>query len=213
MPRPQTIIFDLDGTLIDSAPGILAAFASVLGSRGIAPQVPLNSGLIGPPLAETFMRLTGIDDVDALAGLIEDFKPSYDAAGVAATLAYPGIDALLADLQGAGKVLYIATNKRLRPTGRIVERLGWAPRFRAVHAIDMYPVRLPNKAALLSRLLHEHALAPTDCLYVGDKREDGEAAGAHGMPFIGVDWGYNDAAWPGGWETAASPAALARALL
>ena len=76
---PTDILFDLDGTLIDSSPGILASFARVLEANGLAPAVPLEASLIGPPLAVTLRQVSGVRDEALLARLVDAFKADYDA--------------------------------------------------------------------------------------------------------------------------------------
>jgi len=75
------ILFDLDGTLIDSAPTILSCFARVLEKRGMHPKCELTHSLIGPPLIETLRRISGIDDPEILQGLADNFKRYYDEVG------------------------------------------------------------------------------------------------------------------------------------
>lgn len=86
--------------------------------------------------------------------------------------------------------LHIATNKRILPTRRIVEHLGWGTHFAGVHALDGYAPALAHKAAMLQRL-HAALAGPGPApLYVGDRAEDAEAAQASGMPFLWAAWGY-----------------------
>ncbi|MBK9625778.1 MAG: HAD hydrolase-like protein [Rhodocyclaceae bacterium] len=153
MSAHHTVIFDLDGTLVDSAPGIIAAFRAVLAAHQIAPHVPLNDSLIGPPLAETLTRLTGETDGARLAQLTEDFKAAYDGDGVNATAAYAGVDALLEKLVARQQKLFVATNKRIAPTRAIVERLHWSAHFSSLYALDIYKPRLADKGALLCSLV------------------------------------------------------------
>jgi phosphoglycolate phosphatase len=185
-------VFDLDGTLIDSAPGILAAFAASLHETGIEPQVTLAHKLIGPPLTETLMRISGSTDAALVQRLADNFKRHYDTAGVAATLAYPGIDAMLDQLVEAGIPMHIGTNKRLSVTHAILENLGWKNRFVSVYALDMTEPRLPGKTQLLTKQIEEQRLAPSQTLYVGDKREDGHAADANKLAFYYASWGYGE---------------------
>jgi phosphoglycolate phosphatase len=188
----KTLVFDFDGTLIDSAPGILDAFAAALQETGIVAQVPLDSNLIGPPLQETLMRLSGSDDVAVIGTLTERFKQHYDNSGVAATHAYPGITAMLDHFAQSGAVMHIATNKRLGVTHSILEHLGWQGRFDSVYALDMVEPRLQGKTQLLAKQISEQQLDPAATIYIGDKREDGEAAGANALEFFYASWGYGE---------------------
>lgn len=216
MPRYPHILFDLDGTLIDSAPAILASFRDAFAQTGIAPARAIDASVIGPPLNETLQLLSGSADAALIARLAEAFKASYDSTGYQATAAYPGVGELLAALAGAGLTLSIATNKRLHPTRLILDHLGWDGYFAQVYALDLFTPRLPNKAAMIARLLADQGIAREDAIYIGDRSEDGESADANGLSFIAVTWGYGslnaDEMRPG-WQAAAQPAALAALLL
>ncbi len=185
-------IFDFDGTLIDSAPAILSAFASALKETGLTPQVELDDRLIGPPLAETLSRISGSNDTVLIQTLTERFKAHYDRDGVTATDAYPGIEQLLQRLSAEGFVLHIATNKRLSATQSILDHLEWRQYFSSVYALDMVEPRLSSKAALLQKQLAELGLSPLHACYIGDKLEDGQAAAANSLRFHYAAWGYGD---------------------
>ncbi len=216
MPRPAHILFDLDGTLIDSAPAILASFREAFAQTGIAPARVIDDSVIGPPLNETLQLLSGSSDPAVLAGLAEAFKASYDSEGYKATAAFAGVGALLAELARAGKRLSIATNKRILPTRLILEHLGWREHFAHVYALDLFTPRLPDKAAMIARLLADQGIAKDQAIYIGDRSEDGESADANGLPFIAVTWGYGSLSaeeMRPGWRAAAQPKALGALLL
>jgi len=185
----MNILFDLDGTLVDSAPSILAGFGAVVARHAITPQVPLDSRLIGPPLLPTLQRITGMNDTEALQAMAATFKASYDQEGYRLTAVYPGIDAALRALVQRA-TLYIVTNKRIHPTRLILDHLGWAPLFTGVYAQDAYSPPLPSKAAVIGHVLQAHSIDPASALYVGDRAEDGEAATANGLRFAWATWGY-----------------------
>lgn len=216
MPRHPHILFDLDGTLIDSAPAILASFREAFARTGITPARSIDDSVIGPPLVETLQLLSGSDDPALVAGLAEAFKASYDSEGYKATAAFAGVGELLAELAGARLTLSIATNKRIHPTRLILEHLGWSRHFANVYALDLFTPRLPDKAAMIARLLADQNIAREQAIYIGDRSEDGESADANGLPFIAVTWGYGslstDEMRPG-WRAAAQPEALGALLL
>lgn len=188
----NNLIFDFDGTLINSAPGILNAFAAALRETGIAPCVPLDHRLIGPPLTETLRRLSGCDDDALIQSLTEGFKRHYDTTGVITTDAYPGVEAMLKHFADAGIAMHISTNKRISVTRAILDHLEWGDLFASVYALDMVTPRLPGKTQLLAKQLAEQQLDPASTIYVGDKYEDGEAAEANGLTFHYASWGYGD---------------------
>lgn len=188
----DTIIFDFDGTLIDSAVGILATFSAVLNAAGIKPAVPLDSRLIGPPLQPTMSKLTGPVAPEKLDALVEDFKLRYADIGVARTPAYPAAESTLKQLAAHGKTLYLATNKRAQPTLALLEKFGWGHLFRRVYCIDSHQPAFSDKTAMLRQLLHENTLSAERCLYIGDTRGDYLSASACGIDFAAALWGYGD---------------------
>lgn len=216
MARYQHIIFDLDGTLIDSAPAILASFREAFAQAGLAPVRAIDDSIIGPPLTETLQLLAGSHDPALIARLSEAFKASYDSEGYKATAAFDGVGALLASLAGAGRTLSIATNKRIHPTRLILDHLGWRRHFTHIYALDRFPVRLPDKAAMIGRLLADQGIPHAEAIYIGDRSEDGESADANGLPFVAVTWGYGSltpAELRAEWRMAARPEALGALLL
>jgi len=209
-------LFDLDGTLIDSAPAILASFREAFARAGVAPVRAIDASVIGPPLVETLQLLAGRTDAALIDTLAGHFKASYDTTGYQATAAYAGVGEMLARLKGAGRYLAIATNKRLHPTGLILAHLGWDGYFDAVYALDRFTPRLPDKAAMIARLVADEGVPRDGAVYIGDRSEDGESADANALPFIAATWGYGSieaAAMAGHWRAAASPAELGALLL
>lgn len=184
------IVFDLDGTLIDSSPSILSAFAATLSLHDIRPAVQLESSIIGPPLREILGKLAATTDPVLLDALGATFKNHYDTQGYKSTSVFAGISAMLLELGRRSIPLYIATNKRLRPTRLIVDHLGWAERFRGVYSLDCIVPHLLNKAAMLRHVLGEVGIDPAQTFYVGDKLEDGFAADENALPFVAACWGY-----------------------
>lgn len=186
----SAIVFDLDGTLIDSAESILASMAATLAGRGLAPVVPLEPTLVGPPLLTTLARITGSSDQVLLQELAQEFKDRYDSEGYRLTRVYIGIHDMLGVLRASGRQLLIATNKRLRPTRLIVEHLGWSEWFTAIGCLDMRQPAYPSKSAMLANLLADAGIAPAHGVLVGDTDGDARAAAACGLRYVHVAWGY-----------------------
>ena len=202
MSEFKNLVFDLDGTLIDSSSSILEGLRGAFAACGRLPAEPLAAELIGPPLGETLARLAATEDEAVLRPLAEAFKAHYDSVGYRLTEVFPGVAEMLAALAAVGYPMFVATNKRLRPTLLILHHLGWAPLFRGVHALDAFEPPLRDKSAMLGRILGIHGLAPAATLYIGDRDEDGAAAAANAMPFAWASWGY------GGGRQATPPAWL-----
>lgn len=216
MPRYPHVLFDLDGTLIDSAPAILASYREAFAAAGRTPVMPIDAGIVGPPLLETLEMLTGSTEPALIAELAAHFKASYDTTGYRQTAAYDGVGDMLARMAAGGCRLAIATNKRLHPTRLILQHLGWAGHFDAVYALDMFEPRLPDKATMIARLMADRGIPRDIAVYVGDRSEDGESADANHLPFLAATWGYGslDAAeMAPHWRAITSPAALAELIL
>lgn len=189
-PNSHHIIFDLDGTLIDSSPSILAAFKGAFLKANLQPMKPLTPEIIGPPLKETLKNLLGENDVEKIDQLAEFFKESYDTEGYKQTQVFAGVEHLLAELSKT-KPLYIATNKRIKPTLLILKHLGWQPYFKGVYALDMPEAAAKNKAELIAYVLKTHAIQTTEAIYIGDRVEDKKAALANHLSFCYAKWGYD----------------------
>jgi len=186
------LLFDLDGTLIDSAPSILESFAHAFEAVGIVPQYPLTSEIIGPPLMETLTRLSGESDNALLQKLAVSFKQHYDSEGFKKTVVYPNIQPLLETISQSDTSLYIATNKRYLPTTKIMQHLGWTHFFRDIFALDFFEPPLASKPVMLQKILADLQLEPSQTLYIGDRYEDGLAADHNNLDFVMVTWGYLD---------------------
>lgn len=191
---PGLAVFDLDGTLIDSAPGILAAMADCLADHGIAPAAPLHAGLIGPPLLPTLAAISGRNDAALLAQLAESFKRRYDTDGFRLTQPYPGVDDSLRTLRARGWTLAIATNKRARPTASILAHLQWTDLFVRVSTLDTPSPPFADKTAMLADLQARCAGATGEAVMVGDTDGDAAAAEACAMAYCHVGWGYGEPA-------------------
>ena len=184
------ILFDFDGTLVDSAPAILSCFTRVLEVHGLSAMTAIDSSLIGPPLRQTLATLSGSDDAALLDALSATFKDVYDSEACLETPAYAGCQQTLERLHEQGFSLSIATNKRLLPTQRILSALGWQGLFGEVLASDSYPTRYKDKAGMIAVLLERCGVASSSAVYIGDTVADGRAAAANAVEFWPVAWGY-----------------------
>jgi phosphoglycolate phosphatase len=187
----QHIIFDLDGTLIDSSPSILAAFEGAFLKAHLQAVKPFSPEIIGPPLKETLKILLGDDDPEKIGMLAALFKEQYDTVGYKKTSVFAGVEHLLKALAATETPLYIATNKRIKPTLLILEHLGWLPYFKAVYALDMPEAQAKTKTELIAYVLKKHEIQPADAFYIGDRQEDKKAALANMLQFCYAKWGYD----------------------
>lgn len=211
----KSVIFDLDGTLIDSSPSILECFEGVLKEANLQTRVTLDHSVIGPPLRQTLMNLTGLPAGDSLENLVVSFQTIYDTEGYKATHIYPGVEDMLLKFASMKIPMAIATNKRRNPTVKILEHLGWDHYFWRVGTLDAPSIAHPDKSALIRHMIDERRLTANESIYLGDKWEDGEAAAANDMQFFAANWGYGKwetNAMPTGWRLIPSPAKLTEQL-
>jgi phosphoglycolate phosphatase len=184
------VIFDLDGTLIDSAPSILASMQVAFNEAGIKPVRPLTSDLIGPPLTVAMNSMLTSATSEKLPILIEGFKRHYDESGYLESQLYEGIFDMLKELKHMGLRLYIATNKRIIPTRKIIEYFGWSTLFDGVYALDHFKPALQNKTSMLQQLRQQMPDISDRSIYVGDRFEDADAAKTNRLCFFWASWGY-----------------------
>ena len=177
------ILFDLDGTLTDSGPGIMKAGQYALRAFGIERDWRELSFFVGPPLSETFAHFVSAENVDAA---VAKFREYYQQDGWLDNAPYPGIPALLAHLKSEGKRLFVATSKLDTMAERILEHFGLAPYFDAICGApegDKEAGKKVNvvKAALKAASCNGAHLAGLDVigvLYGYGSREELTAAGA-----------------------------------
>lgn len=186
----KNIIFDLDGTLIDSSSSILASFNEAFQSQGLRPVLPLTADIIGPPLGQTLDQLLGYVNPTLRAKLTDAFKRHYDEVSHQKTTVFDGVEILLRELAAKDVVMYVATNKRIYPTRLIVQHLGWDAWFAGVYSPDSFKPVFSTKAAVIRHIVRSHCLDKKSTLYVGDRDEDAVAAADAMVTFRRVDWGY-----------------------
>ncbi|MGC2779976.1 MAG: HAD hydrolase-like protein, partial [Bradyrhizobium sp.] len=190
MSPVRSVLLDLDGTLIDSRPGIAASTLAALRSLGHAPDDTLNvTAVIGPPLQDMLRVLLQAHGDDRVDEAVVAYRQHYGEIGLFGSALYPGIREALQEMHGAGLRIYLATSKREVFARRILEHLDLASHFQAIHG-SVPSGALDHKPELLAHILTERNIAASDSLMVGDRRHD--VAGAHAvrMRSLGVLWGY-----------------------
>ncbi len=189
-----TVVFDLDGTLVDTAPDLLAALNHVLGHLGLAPvALPAVATMIGhgaramieTGLAQQGAALSPADMDRAFERFIGHYVDNIAVGSRPYTGAPEALDALAAG--GAG--LAVCTNKRQDLSDRLLGALDLTPRFRAIVGADRTVRRKPDAGHVLQAIA-EAGGEPRRALFVGDSRTDERAARNAGLPFIFVPFGY-----------------------
>jgi phosphoglycolate phosphatase len=185
------VLFDLDGTLIDSAPDLAGAANRLRAEHGLAP-LPLEQlrPMVGAGARGMVGVAFGVAPGEARFEPLRDaFLAHYEAGLLDLTHPFDGVDAMLSDLEAAGIPWGIVTNKATRFTSPIVAGLGLVKRAAVVVCGDTTPHSKPHPEPLL-HAARAMGLEPASVAYVGDDLRDAQAARAAGMPMIAATWGY-----------------------
>jgi phosphoglycolate phosphatase len=192
----RIVVFDLDGTLVDTAPDLISALNHVLDSEGL-PPVPAQSArtMIGAgarKLIERGLEIEGramsVADIDRLT---RDFIDYYAAHIADASRPFDGLEAALDELQAQGYRFAVCTNKLEWLSKRLLDALGLSPRFSAICGADTFGVAKPDPAILQQTVARAGATL-SGAIMVGDAGPDVGVARRAGIPVIGVEFGYTD---------------------
>ncbi len=187
----KDILFDLDGTLTDSGPGIIRCFQITLSHFGLpVPEAHALRVCVGPPLRDSFLHFGVLPK--HLEEAVEVYRKHYLAEGQYENFPYPGIADTLRELKAQGHRLFIATSKPEAMAVDILTRFGLAPYFDIICGATPDGSR-NTKSAVIAHLLGQLETAE-NLIMVGDTIFDVEGAKAHGIPTVAVTWGYGDAA-------------------
>jgi phosphoglycolate phosphatase len=196
MTSIRTIVFDLDGTLVDTAPDLIAALNFVLEREGM-PPVPLHAArtMIGAgarKLIERGLELDGrVTSVEDISRLTNDFIDYYADHIADASRPFEGLESALDDLSGRGYRFAVCTNKLEWLSKLLLDQLGLSARFAAICGADTFGVSKPDPAILRQTI----ALAGgqlSSAIMVGDAGPDIGVARRAGIPVIGVEFGYTE---------------------
>ncbi len=186
------VLVDLDGTLIDPAPGVVASCRWALASLG-RDALPDDDLLwmIGPPIRASFAKLLGGPaDVEAALSAYRDY---FGSRGLTEASIYVGVPEVLAELQTAhAGALFVCTSKSAPFAIQTVEHFGLGRFFRGVYGAEPGG-RFEDKGDLIAHILTAEELSAPDTCMVGDRLHDVVAARRHDMPAVGVTWGYGSA--------------------
>lgn len=187
------MLFDLDGTLLDSLPGIEFSIRAAFEACKLPMQRHDLRDTIGPPIRDILLRVAG-DGVDQgqLDALEAAFRISYDAHGWQRTVCFPGGAEVVRTAQGRGHRLFVVSNKPRAVSLRILQEIGILSCFERVVTRDSRVPPYPDKAAMIAALLNDCPLSPGNCLFIGDTMEDATAAISTGVPFAFVTHGYGN---------------------
>ena len=191
-----TIAFDLDGTLVETAPDLIGALNLMLAERGL-PAVPLSSArhLVGlgarVMLEHGFAEAGAPYDAGEMPLMVERFVELYRDRIADQSHVFPGVVAALDDLQVLGARFVVCTNKRTDLSIELLDKLGLLSRFAAVVGPDAASRRKPDPAHLLESIARAGG-DPARALMVGDSINDVLPAQAAGVPVVAVSFGYTE---------------------
>jgi phosphoglycolate phosphatase len=196
MNSVRTVVFDLDGTLVDTAPDLISALNFVLDREGM-PAVPLKSArmLIGAGVRKLLERGLEVDgrhaSVEDITRLTDDFIEYYAAHIADASRPFDGLESALDDLEARGYRFAVCTNKLEWLSKLLLDRLGLSARFAAICGADTFGVAKPDPAILQQTVARAGGQLSTTIM-VGDAGPDIGVARRAGIPVIGVEFGYTD---------------------
>lgn len=186
----RVVLLDLDGTLSDSRPGIEACFRHTLLALGHDPAAASDlTWAVGPPIAVSIRQLLAPFGDDRVDEALAIYRARYSEVGIYDCAAYPGVTAMLDGLRDAGRAMCIATSKRRDFAERVMDFLGLRSYVRGVYGA-VPGGGLDRKQDLLAHILTEEHFAAGDCVMLGDRYHDIEAAKANAIRSIGALWGY-----------------------
>lgn len=194
MPTPATIVFDLDGTLIDTAPDLAATVNELLRRRGRRvlqlSEIRTMIGQGARAMMAAGMKATGaVASPGELDGMIDEFIDYYSDNIAVGSEVFPGVEAALDRLEADGYRLAMCTNKHEGLSKKLVARLGLEHRFASLVGGDTLAVRKPDPRHLTETIVRAGGDV-SRAILVGDSISDVSAAKAAGVPVIGVSFGY-----------------------
>jgi phosphoglycolate phosphatase len=194
---PPLVVFDLDGTMIDTAPDLIASLNHVLVGEGLAPiAVDEATAMIGRGARVLIERGFAQNGVAAPGGradaLFQIFLTHYTAHIADASAPYPGLISALDRLAAQGWQFAVCTNKLERLSRQLLDALSLTHRFQAICGADTFAMHKPDPGHLLGTIAAARG-RPDRAIMVGDSRTDIDTAKAAGIPVIAVDFGYTEA--------------------
>jgi len=188
----RSIIFDLDGTLIDSFPGIVESLKYAVAQVNPSLDLTELKTHIGPPLQEMLFRMWPGLAEEVMNEVLRKFRFDYNNRGCLFSVAYPGIPEALDQFHSAGITLFVLTNKPEAPTRRILAHLALESHFREILSPDSIQPPLSSKSEGALLLAKKHSLIASETLIVGDSPDDLKAARAVGFAFMEAGYGYGE---------------------
>ncbi len=188
----KNILFDLDGTLIDSAPGIEASFYFAYKKVYNTSCPQTITTFIGPPIDQVLTAVNGEANLEIINRFVDAFKQHYDIDGYKKSKLYEDVELVLEVLLKNKFKLFIATNKRLKPTKLLLDYLSIDKYFKDIYCPDILELQFKNKTDLIAYILKTNSLLLTETIMIGDTKHDGLAADENKLDFALVEYGYGE---------------------
>lgn len=182
----QAVLFDLDGTLLDSAPDIIDAFTDTLSRYGKTATPQQLRSFLGPPLRDSFAQLLPPEQIEPAVAL---YRAHYDAGNGRLTSVYPGVSEMLAALRAAGYLVCLATSKQRSTAEWLLREKGLAGYFNWIGGAAE-DNSLDTKTAVMRHVLSRPLLLEKRAIMVGDRENDLRGAADCGIPALGALYGY-----------------------
>ncbi len=191
-PLYDAILFDLDGTIIDSGAGVTNSVRYALVKMGRpVPSYEVLKTFVGPPLTESFMRECAMTAEEAEYA-VDCYREYYTDRGIRENKVYAGVPEMLTALKARGETLMLATSKPEPFARKILDELGLLSSFDFVGGASFDAGRR-EKEDVIAYLLKETGVDPARCRMVGDRLYDVRGAALFGIPTVGAVWGYGSA--------------------
>jgi len=188
----KNILFDLDGTIVDSYPGIQQSFNYSFEKIYHTECKHNIRSFVGPPIKDIFVEVTNEKDESKITLFVNLFKEKYDTGFYENSILYDGITGLFNLLKEKDINLYIATNKRSVPTILILKALDIFKYFKKVYCSDSNFKKYNDKSGMINQILLDEDLDPLETVYVGDTVHDMVAAQNNKLNFIYAEYGFGE---------------------
>lgn len=186
------ILFDLDGTVIDSKPGILRCIKHALDNHAVPCPDEILDKMVGPPFRTSMNELLGVHDEELICVLIEEYRGEYNDSGLQTSVVYDGVESLLSRLKNDGYVLAIATSKPYMFSKKIIDMLGLDEYFDFIGAASS-DSSMESKSDVINHVLDSLGVQDkSEVLMIGDRLYDIVGAKKSGLDVLAVLWGYGN---------------------